>query len=62
MKIKIIIPVYNDWQSVFKLLDEINNLSLGKEFEISVYIINDASNHDRPDFDKLLEKYNLKSL
>ena len=58
MKIKIIIPVYNDWQSVFKLLDEINNLSLGKEFEISVYIINDASNHDRPDFHNSLENIN----
>ena len=26
MKIKILIPIYNDWQSVFKLLDEINGL------------------------------------
>ncbi len=58
MKIKIIIPVYNDWQSVFRLLDEINNLSLGKEFEISVYIINDSSNFDRPDFHKSLENIN----
>ena len=58
MKIKIIIPVYNDWQSVFKLLDEINNLPLGQEFEISVYIINDSSNFDRPDFNKSLENIN----
>ena len=58
MKIKIIIPVYNDWQSVFKLLGEINNLSLGQEFEISVYIINDSSNFDRPDFHKSLENIN----
>ena len=58
MKIKIIIPVYNDWQSVFKLLGEINNLSLGQEFEISVYIINDSSNFDRPDFNKSLENIN----
>ena len=24
-KIKILIPVYNDWQSVFKLLENINS-------------------------------------
>ncbi len=48
MKFKILIPVYNDWQSVFKLLDDIN-LNIKKlEHEISIIIINDASNHDRP--------------
>ena len=47
MKIKILIPVYNDWQSVFKLVDEINNLSIDPKFEISIIIVNDASNHDR---------------
>ena len=55
MKIKILIPVYNDWQSVSKLLDEINNLSISQEFQISVIIINDGSNHDRQDEDKNLE-------
>ena len=43
MKIKILIPVFNDWQSVSKLLEEINNLTISSEFEISVIIINDAS-------------------
>ena len=55
MKIKILIPVYNDWKSVFKLLDEINNLDLNIKFKISVIIINDASNHDLPDLEKKLE-------
>ena len=55
MKIKILIPVYNDWQSVSKLLDEINNLSISPEFKISVIIVNDASNHDRQNEDKNLE-------
>ena len=50
--------MYNDWQSVYKLVEEINNLSLNKEFEISVYIFNDYSNHDRPDFEKNLENIN----
>ena len=60
MKIKILIPVYNDWQSVFKLVDKINNLSIDSEFKISVIIVNDASNHDRPVEEKDLE--NLHSV
>ena len=48
MKVKIIIPIYNDWQSVFKLFEEINNLKIDKNFEISIIVVNDASNHDRP--------------
>jgi len=56
MKIKILIPVYNDWQSVSKLVDEINNLSIRSEFQISIIIINDASSHDRLIEDKNLEK------
>ena len=47
MKIKILIPVYNDWQSVSKLIDEINNQSFNSSFQISILIVNDASNHDR---------------
>ncbi len=59
MKIKILIPVYNDWKSVFKVLDEINNLDLNIKFKISVIIINDASNHDLPDLEKKSRKYRL---
>ena len=47
MKIKILIPVYNDWQSLFKLIEEINQLQISNEFQISILIVNDASNHDR---------------
>ena len=60
MKIKILIPVYNDWQSISKLLDEINlNLS-NLDYEVSVVIVNDASNHDRQDEEKTLE--NIQSI
>ena len=55
MKIKILIPVYNDWQSASKLVDEINNLSINPEFQISIIIVNDASSHDRLSEDKNLE-------
>ena len=51
MKIKILIPVYNDWQSVLKLVSENNSLSISKDFQISIIIVNDASNHDREDKD-----------
>ena len=58
MKVVILIPVYNDWQSVSKLLDEINNLSVSSEFQISVIIVNDASNHDRQEENKNQENIN----
>ncbi len=57
MKIKILIPVYNDWQSTFKLIDEINGLSIDPKFQISIIIVNDASNHDRPNNEKDYENF-----
>mgnify|MGYP001212909379 CR=1 FL=1 len=60
MKIKILIPIYNDWQSVSKLIDEIDNLSIDPKFKISVIIANDASNHDRQKEDKILQ--NIQSI
>ena len=60
MKIKILIPVYNDWKSVSKLLDNINDLSLDSKFTLSIIIINDASNHDRSD--EVKEFKNIQSL
>ena len=60
MKVKILVPVYNDWQSVYKLIDEIDNLQLEKNFEISILIVNDASNHDRPEEEKVFE--NIQSI
>ena len=59
MNVKILIPVYNDWKSVSKLVDEINGLSIDPKFQLSVIIINDASNHDRLSEEKKLD--NIKS-
>jgi hypothetical protein len=59
-KTKILIPVYNDWKSVFKLLEEINVQLDGWEAHISVIIINDASTEERPINNSLLK--NLKSI
>ena len=58
MKIIVLIPVYNDWKSVFKLLDEINDLSMENEFQLSVLIVNDASNFDRQEIEKSFENIN----
>ena len=57
-KIKILIPIYNDWKSVFKLIDEINKLDIDPQFETSVIIVNDASNHDRSEENVYFEKIN----
>ena len=55
MKLKILIPIYNDWQSVTKLLDDIDHNISGVDQEISIIIVNDASNHDRKEADSTLE-------
>jgi len=48
MKIKILIPIYNDWQSVFKLLESIDQQILETKHDFSVLLINDASKEARP--------------
>jgi len=59
-KIKILIPVYNDWQSVFKLLENINSEVSKLDAEFSVVIVNDASTENRPEFS--IDLGNLKSI
>ena len=58
MKIKILIPVYNDWQSVFKLLENINSEISGLEHEFSAIIVNDASTESRPEINLNLNNLN----
>ena len=60
MKIKILIPIYNDWQSVFKLLENIDSEITGLDAEVSVLIVNDASTEQRPKINFNLN--NLKSV
>ncbi len=43
MKIIILVPIYNDWQSASKLLEEINSNIAGLKSQFSIIIINDAS-------------------
>ena len=58
-KIKILIPVYNDWQSVFKLIENINSQVSTLNDEFSVIIINDASTENRPEFSVDLNNLNF---
>ena len=58
MKIKILIPVYNDWQSVFKLLENINSEVSNLDQDFSVIIVNDASTETKPELSVNLEKLN----
>ena len=60
IKIKILIPIYNDWQSAFKLLENINSKVSVLDDEFSVIIVNDASTETRPDFSADLDR--LKSI
>jgi len=59
-KIKILIPVYNDWESVFKLLKNINLEASKIDINFSVIIINDASTDSMPKLSTSLD--NLKSI
>ncbi len=56
-KFKILIPVYNDWQSLSKLLSKIDKEIENLTHKISIIIIDDAST-----FDRQLEIENLSNI
>ena len=60
MKIKILIPIYNDWKSAFNLLENINSAVLNLKYDFSVIIVNDGSTETRPEISKNLN--NIKSV
>ena len=60
MKIKILIPIYNDWNSVKLLINNIDKAVTDIEGNFSVIIINDASTQKKPD--NFLSFKNLKSV
>ena len=59
-KITILISIYNDWQSVFKLLENIDSQIIDLEVEVSILIINDASTELKPEINFHIN--NLKSV
>ena len=58
IKIKILIPVYNDWQSVFKLLENINSEVSNLDHEFSVIIVNDASTESKSELSISVDNLN----
>ena len=48
-KFIILIPLYNDWKSVSKLLNEIDTQIYNWNAEVSVIIVNDASTEEKSD-------------
>jgi|TARA_A100001037_G_C14990761_1_gene562483 hypothetical protein len=53
MKIKILIPIYNDWRSVFELLKQIDTQISDISDEISILIVNDGSNEEKENIPEL---------
>ena len=59
-KFIILIPLFNDWKSVGKLLQEIDSQTKNWDSDVSIIIINDASTEENPSLEK---KYNkIKSV
>ena len=52
----ILIPLYNDWKSAAKLLNEIDLQTNSWDAEVSIVIVNDASTEERSNFDSNYRK------
>ena len=59
-KFIILIPVYNDWKSVFQLLENIDLHVADWDADVSVLIVNDASTEERPETELSFKK--IKSI
>ena len=59
-KLVILIPIYNDWESAFKLLENIDLQIVNWEAEASILLINDASTEHRPKTELIFK--NIKSV
>ena len=60
MKVKILIPIYNDWNSVKRLVDNIDKVINDTDCNFSIIIVNDASTQKKPD--NCFNFKNLKSI
>tara|TARA_B100000029_G_scaffold503750_1_gene581311 strand:+ start:558 stop:1442 length:885 start_codon:yes stop_codon:yes gene_type:complete len=55
-KFFILIPLYNDWESVAKLLNQIDSITINWNAEVSVIIVNDASTEKKSKFENNFKK------
>ena len=60
MKVKILIPIYNDWNSVKRLVDNIDKVINDINCNFSIIIVNDASTQKKPE--NCFNFKNLKSI
>ena len=60
MKIKILIPIYNDWRSLFELLKNIDHQISEIDDEVSILVVNDGSNEEKDN--ESFEFKNIKSI
>ena len=60
MKVKILIPIYNDWNSVKCLVDNIDKVINDIDCDFSIIIVNDASTQKKPE--NCFNFKNLKSI
>ena len=60
MKIKILIPIYNDWRSLFELLKNIDQQISEIDDEVSILVVNDGSNEEKEN--ESFEFKNIKSI
>ena len=59
-KIILLLPVYNDWDSLFKVLNEINSVIKDiQEYQFNCIIVNDSSTIEKP---KITKPKNFNSL
>ena len=60
MKIVILVPIYNDWKSISKLLEDINSNVSDLDCNFSIIIVNDASTEEQSIYPSNLE--NIQSI
>tara|TARA_B100001939_G_C16882792_1_gene591722 strand:+ start:210 stop:1097 length:888 start_codon:yes stop_codon:yes gene_type:complete len=60
-KIIILIPIYNDWKSLTKLIEEISeNINIFSDFKFKCLVINDSSSINQPKLSKPRNFHSLK--
>ncbi len=57
-RIILLMPTYNDWDSIIKLLGEINSVIKNiKDYAFKCIIVNDCSSEKQPNLHLLIQKY-----
>jgi hypothetical protein len=60
--ITIVVPIFNDWQSFFRLLTDIDAALQGTALDVDILVMNDRSTFDCPEFDFPSNLQTLRSI